>query len=53
MLYEKGYHFLSNLKMYFNKNLKLLIKELRIHKDIIKFKNNVISNYNNKSNKVL
>ena len=32
--------------MYFNKNLKLLIKELRIHKDIIKFKNNVISNYN-------
>jgi hypothetical protein len=33
--------------MYFNKNLKLLIKELRIHKDIIKFKNNVISNYNN------
>jgi len=32
--------------MHFNKNLKVLIKELRIHKDIIKFKNNVISNYN-------
>jgi hypothetical protein len=32
--------------MYFNKNLKQLIKELRKHKDIILFQNNVIDNYN-------
>lgn len=32
--------------MYFNKNLKILIKELRKHKDIILFQNNVIANYN-------
>lgn len=32
--------------MYFCKNLKLLIKKLRKHKDIILFQNNVIDNYN-------
>ena len=32
--------------MYFNKNLKILIKELRKHKDIILFQKNVIDNYN-------
>jgi hypothetical protein len=31
--------------MYFNKNLKLFIKELRIHRDINKFKNSVIKEY--------
>ena len=32
--------------MYFNKNLKLFIKELRKHKDINKFKTAVINEYN-------
>jgi hypothetical protein len=31
--------------MYFNKNLKLFIKELRKHKDINKFKTSVINEY--------
>lgn len=32
--------------MYFNKNLKLLIKDLRKNKDIILFRTKVIDNYN-------
>jgi hypothetical protein len=32
--------------MFFNKNLKLLIKELRKNKDIILFRTKIIDNYN-------